>query len=186
MTHIRWLSSVNHISFLSNQFSVKWRFPFRVLRLNYLALLKDRFLKKNVIKRAKTHRLFSQNCRLKLFFYSNWKQFQVFKITKFEFKVTVHYGLWANCTQLWPLKDVNKDGIYFRSFKEIGTNSITATGDGTNSITCGGASFHFFTSLSTSSEVLDILKDLSGEMNSWDRVEEFYQQEKTQCSWKNH
>ena len=38
------------------------------------------------------------------FFYSNWKQFQVFKIGKFEFKVTVHYSLWAKCTQLWPLK----------------------------------------------------------------------------------
>ena len=23
---------------------------------------------------------------------------------KFEFKVTVHYDLWAKCTQLWPLK----------------------------------------------------------------------------------
>ena len=29
---------------------------------------------------------------LKLFFYSNWNQFQVFKIAKFEIKVTVHYG----------------------------------------------------------------------------------------------
>ena len=30
------------------------------------------------------------------------KQFQVFKIAKLEFKVTVHYGL--KCTQLWSLK----------------------------------------------------------------------------------
>ena len=37
--------------------------------------------------------------------YSNWKQFQVFKIAKSKFKVTVHYySLWAKCTQLWPLK----------------------------------------------------------------------------------
>ena len=26
---------------------------------------------------------------------------------KFESKVAVHYGLWANCTQLWPLKTEN-------------------------------------------------------------------------------
>ena len=35
---------------------------------------------------------------------SYWNQFQVFEIVKFEFKVTVHYGLWAKCTQLWSLK----------------------------------------------------------------------------------
>ena len=40
---------------------------------------------------------------LKYFFYSNWKQFQVFKIAKFEFNVTVHCSLWTKCTQLWPL-----------------------------------------------------------------------------------
>ena len=28
--------------------------------------------------------------------------FRFFKIAKFEFKVTVHYSLWAKCTQLWP------------------------------------------------------------------------------------
>ena len=28
----------------------------------------------------------------------------VFKIAKSEFKVTIHYGQWAKCTQLWPLK----------------------------------------------------------------------------------
>ena len=31
---------------------------------------------------------------------------------KFEFKVTVHYGLWAKCTQLWPLKCVEAMWIY--------------------------------------------------------------------------
>ena len=35
---------------------------------------------------------------------SNWKQFQVFKIAKFEVNVTVYYILRAKCTQLWPLK----------------------------------------------------------------------------------
>ena len=39
----------------------KYRFPFPILRClsqNHLASLKDRFLKKNVIKRAKSRRLF--------------------------------------------------------------------------------------------------------------------------------
>ena len=30
------------------------------------------------------------------------KQFQVFKIAKFEFKVTVHNGIWVKNIQLWP------------------------------------------------------------------------------------
>ena len=34
------------------------------------------------LKRTKTHQLFSQNYGLKWFFYSDWKQFQVFKIKK--------------------------------------------------------------------------------------------------------
>ena len=34
------------------------------------------------------------------FFYSNWKQFQVCKIAKFEFKVTVHYGKTPSCDAL--------------------------------------------------------------------------------------
>ena len=48
-------------SFQLNQFSVKYRFPFPILRFlpqNHLASLKDRFLKKMLIKRAKTRRLF--------------------------------------------------------------------------------------------------------------------------------
>ena len=28
------------------------------------------------------------------------KKIKVFKVAKFEFKVTVHYGLWAKCNQL--------------------------------------------------------------------------------------
>ena len=59
----------------------------------------------NAFKKSKSPSpFFSQNYRLKRFFYSNWKQFLVFKIAKFEFMVTVHYSLWAKCTQLWPLK----------------------------------------------------------------------------------
>ena len=41
----------HHISFLRNQFSVKYRFPFPILRFlpqNHLALLKNRYLKKKL------------------------------------------------------------------------------------------------------------------------------------------
>ena len=56
-----WLSDAHHISFLLNRFSVRYRFPFPILHFwpqNHLALLKDRFLKKMLLKRAKTDRLF--------------------------------------------------------------------------------------------------------------------------------
>ena len=56
----------------------------------------------NSLKRAKTRRLFSQNYRLKYYLTLIEKQFQVFKIGKFEIKITVHYRTWAKCTQLWP------------------------------------------------------------------------------------
>ena len=56
-----------------------------------------------VLKRAKPVGFSSQNYRLKLLFYSNWKYFQVFKIAKFEFGVTVHYGLWKNAPSCEPL-----------------------------------------------------------------------------------
>ena len=46
---------------------------------------------------------FSQNYRLKKFFYSNWKQFQVLKIVNIEFKVTIHYGLRQNAPSCDPL-----------------------------------------------------------------------------------
>ena len=61
MWHISlWLSDAHHISFLLNQFSVKYTFSFPILHFlpqNHLVLLKDRFLKKMVLKRAKTRRL---------------------------------------------------------------------------------------------------------------------------------
>ena len=44
-----------------------------------------------LLKEQKPIDFFPQNYRLKYFFYSSWKKFQVFKIVKFEFKVTVHY-----------------------------------------------------------------------------------------------
>ena len=45
------------------------------------------------LKRVKIRHLFFflQNYILKYFF--NWKQFQIFKIVKFKFKVTEHYRL---------------------------------------------------------------------------------------------
>ena len=45
-----------------------------------------------------------QNYRLKYIFYSNWKQFQVFKIAKFEFNVTVHLAYRQNAPSCDPLK----------------------------------------------------------------------------------
>ena len=78
-----WLSEARHISFILNLYSVEYIFPFPILRLlpqNHLTLLKDRFVKKMLIKRAKTRRLFASNYRFKQFFYSNWKQFQGFEI----------------------------------------------------------------------------------------------------------
>ena len=32
--------------------------------------------------------------------------FKFLKIAKFEFKLTVHYGLWGKCNQLLPIKRV--------------------------------------------------------------------------------
>ena len=64
-----WLTTAYHISFLLNRFSVKYRFPFPILRFLqkiHLALLKDRFLKKILLKRAKVRRhFFHKNYRLK-------------------------------------------------------------------------------------------------------------------------
>ena len=76
----------------------------------------------NALKRAKNSRLFSQNYMLKWFFYSNWTQFQVFKIAKFEFKVTVHYSLCAKCTQLWPLNSSRLWRLFFVSL--VGANLL--------------------------------------------------------------
>ena len=107
--HICDTSDARHISFLLNRFSVKYRFPFPILRFlpqNHIALLKDRFLKKMRLKRTKTRRFFffvktiGSNTSLTLIEHN----FSFFEITKFEFKVTVHCSLLAKCTKLWPLK----------------------------------------------------------------------------------
>ena len=57
-----------------------------------------------------------KNNWLKWLFYSNWKQFQAFKIVLFEFKITVHYGLWAKCIRLWPLNEVNFERVALSQF----------------------------------------------------------------------
>ena len=61
-------------------------------------LLKNRFLKNLLIKRDKPVPFPSQNCRFRWFLHSNWRQFQVFKITEFEFKISTLYtkAYWHN------------------------------------------------------------------------------------------
>ena len=106
-----WLSDAHHISFLLNRFSVKYRFPFLVLLFltaKSPSVTHRSVSQENAPKKSKNPSpfFFSLKHRRKWFFYSNWKQFQVFKKVKFEFKVTVHYSLWTKCIQLWPLKYV--------------------------------------------------------------------------------
>ena len=84
----------------------------------HLALLKIGFSRKMLLKKEKPVAFFSQHYRLIWFFYSNVKQFQIFKIAKFEFKETLHYHLWPKCTQLWPkvakfLSPITEDNICF-------------------------------------------------------------------------
>ena len=69
---------------------------YRKITYSVTQTLKDRFLKKMLLNRANPHKTIGS-----IFFYSNWKQLQVFKTAKFEFKVTIDYGLWAKRTQLW-------------------------------------------------------------------------------------
>ena len=82
----------------------EYRLPFPVLRgfFVHMVLLKDRFFKKMFLKKVKTRRFF--------FFAKLSAQIvllKVLKIAKFEFMVTVHSGLWAKCTQMWPLNTNN-------------------------------------------------------------------------------
>ena len=61
MWHILlWLPDAHHILFLLNRFSVKYRFSFQFGGFFYVEslILKDRFLKKMLLKRAKTRGLF--------------------------------------------------------------------------------------------------------------------------------
>ena len=100
------------ISFQLTWFSVKYRFSFQILRVfhrkkspSYTQRLVSH---ENACKKEQKSVAFFPRKTLgsKNFFYSNWKQFQVFKIAKFEFNVTVHYGWWGkkNNTRLSTLK----------------------------------------------------------------------------------
>ena len=85
-----WDNFVKNWYFVDIRLSVQYRFPFQILRslpLNHLALLNG---------------FFPQNYRLNNSF-TLLEQFQIFKISKFDFKMTIHYVLWEN-TQLWPLR----------------------------------------------------------------------------------
>ena len=46
-----------------------------------------------------------------------------FKMAKYEFEVTVHYGLWAKCSQLWPLN--KKIGRYIMVEDELVWINVT-------------------------------------------------------------
>ena len=67
-------------------------------------LLKGQFLKKMLLKRAKTCLVFCKTIDSNNSFTLIENNYRFFTIAKFEFKVTVHYGLWAICIQLWSLK----------------------------------------------------------------------------------
>ena len=65
----------------------------------------DRYFKKNLLKRAKTRRLFLQNQRLKYIFTVFENNFQVFEIAKFEFKVTVTMAYGIKAPRCDPLRE---------------------------------------------------------------------------------
>ena len=97
---------------------------FAFLEQNHQALLKDWFLKNMLLKSANIRRLFFTKLFAQIFFRSNWKQFQVFKLAQFEFKVTVPYGLWQNASspekdtkcyagvEIWTTDDTTYDSTY--------------------------------------------------------------------------
>ena len=82
-----------------SQFCVFFFFFFFIAKLP--SVTQRSVSQENALKKSKNPSVFFS---LKLS-YSNWKQFQAFKKVKFDIKVTVHYSLWAKCTQLWPLND---------------------------------------------------------------------------------
>ena len=96
------------------RFSVKYRiqialpnFAFFTIKLPFY--LKDWFLKKMLFKQKAValfpHKTTGSNNSFTL----TENNFRFFEIAKFEFKVTVHYGLWVKCTQLWLFKNMNLD-----------------------------------------------------------------------------
>ena len=57
-----------------------------------------------ILKEQKTHCPFFPKLKAQMIFYSKLKQFQAFKIAKFEFKVSVYYGLWETTPSCDRLK----------------------------------------------------------------------------------
>ena len=125
-----WITTAHHISFLLNRFSVKNRFPFPTLRFLTVkspqSVTKRSVSQENAFKKSKNPSVFSfffffflQNYRIKYFFYSNWKQFQVFKIAKFELKVTVHCGLLEKAPSCDSLTNIPSEMIKITTFKNF-------------------------------------------------------------------
>ena len=80
---------------------VKYRNHLASLTENlYLKKKKKKKKKKGFKKSKNLLPIFPQKYGLISFTLLNCKQFRVLKISKFEFKVTVHYGLWKYSTQL--------------------------------------------------------------------------------------
>ena len=103
------LSATHHISFPLNGFSVKYRFPFTILRfftikspsVTQRSVSQENAYKKSLNPSPFFHKTIGSYNSFTLI----EKQFQVLKILKFEFKVTVHCGLLAKCS-CDPLNEV--------------------------------------------------------------------------------
>ena len=109
-----WLSAANHISFLPNRFSVKCKFLFPILLLTVKSptvtqrsVSQENAFKKNKNLSAFFRKTISSNNSFTLI----ENNFRVVKIAKIEFKVTVHYSVWAICTQLWRLNPRPPKGL---------------------------------------------------------------------------
>ena len=89
---------------------VQYRFPFpnlRFLTQNHLALLKDRFLKKILLKRANTRRIFFTNLMAQIILLLQLKTILGFQDS--EVWIQGNSTIWpvAKWIQLLPLKDIS-------------------------------------------------------------------------------
>ena len=118
----------NHHSshFISSEsISVKYRFPLQILRFypkityHYYRSVSQELL----LKRPSTHQLFHKTIGSNNSFYSNWKQFLVFKRAKLKFKLAVHCSLWDKNIQMWPLNSGCKH-IYTYKYVRIYPGNI--------------------------------------------------------------
>ena len=91
-----------------NDFQLKYPFPFLILRFllqNHIALLKDRFLKKMLLKRAKTHRLKHFYWKLPHFLSPNDPSFFELILSP---KDPYFLNSWFTCTSLYT-NNVSRD-----------------------------------------------------------------------------